>query len=188
MLAKDPVKIPDIPGKISFVTIDGKEYVRYLAGRKYNADRKYTEPERIVIGRRAENMPEMMYPNDNYEQIFSDREQESMEETMTPEEQDFIRNHRTYETYSSFFDALYNELKQQTRRRTDDPINVYKAEKLNKVLRPLLDMMKDEEYAGLLGLIECSEEGGEYGMTYGDAMFLMTQYKNALTKYRRKYL
>ena len=52
MLTQDPVRIPDIPGKISFVTIDDKEYVRYLIKCKYNAEKKYTEQERVVIGRR----------------------------------------------------------------------------------------------------------------------------------------
>ena len=48
-------------------------------------------------------------------------------------------------------------------------------------------MMSGEEYADLLGLIETAEDGEE-GMTYGDVMILLTQYKSALTKYHRSRL
>ena len=46
MEIQGPVKIPDIPGRISFSKIEGKEYVRYQTDRKYNADKKYNESER----------------------------------------------------------------------------------------------------------------------------------------------
>jgi len=51
---------------LSYSKTEDKEYVKYLIGRKYNAERKYTDSERVVIGRRSESMPGMMYPNDNY--------------------------------------------------------------------------------------------------------------------------
>ena len=83
-MPQDMVKIPDIPGKISFSKTEDKEYVKYLIGRKYNAERKYTDSERVVIGRRSESMPGMMYPNDNYEKIFLTKGEENMDENMTP--------------------------------------------------------------------------------------------------------
>ena len=179
MLNQDPVKIPEMPGKITFVKIDGKEYVRYLAGRKYNADRKYNEPEWIVIGRRSETMPGLMYPNDNYEQLFGDEREEN---AMTAEETKFTRKKELYALYVPFFEALYYEFRQQTRRSPDNRVNEYKAECLNRVLEPLKDMMEGEDYAELLGLIGT----GEDGMSYGDAMILLTQYKSALAKFYRK--
>jgi len=186
MLSQDPVKIPDIPGKISFVTIEEKEYVRYLVDRKYNPEKKYTESDRVVIGRRSESMPGIMYPNDNYERIFLQKGEGNMDETMTPEEEKFARDNRTYGMYAPFFDALYHEFRQQTRKRPDELLNNYKAETLNKVLRPLREMMQGEEYAGLLGLAIAGDEEGN-GMTFGDVMILLTQYKSALTKYRRAH-
>ena len=184
MLTQDPVKIPNIPNRITFSRVDDKEYVRYQTERKYNADRKYTEPERIVIGRRSESMPSMMYPNDNYERIFCEEERETMEENMTPEEERFTRDSSTYELYNSFFEGLYHEFKQQTRKNADYFINVYKADSINKVLLPLKEMMQGEPYAELLGLIT-SIENEEDGMTFSDAMILLTQYKSALAKYHR---
>ena len=184
MLNQDPVKIPEIPGKITCVTIDKKEYIRYLAGRKYNAEKKYSEAEWVAIGRKCEEEPGLMYPNDNYEKYFADGETGAGEAEMTAGEAAFLRRHQTLELYGSFFEALYHEIKQQTRKRPESPVNAYQAESVNKVLGPLREMMKDEAYAGLLGLIETGAEE-EGGMSYSDAMILMTQYKSALAKYRR---
>ena len=186
MLKQNPVKIPVIRGKIGFMRKDGKEYVRYLDNRKYNAEKGYTESDWVLIGRRIDSMPGLMYPNDKYEQYFEE-EAESMEEAMTPEEQLYVRNNGTYGLYVTFFDGIYHEFKQQTRKKADEPINRYKAESINKILQPLQEMMKDEAYAGFLGLIETEEENGEEGMSYSDVMILLTQYKSALGKYHRSH-
>ena len=46
--------------------------------------------------------------------------------------------------------------------------------------------MQGEGYSGLFGLIEADD--GENGMTYVDAMILLTQYKSALAKWHRSKL
>ena len=183
MLTQDPVRIPDMPGKISFVTVEGKEYVRYLISRKYNPEKKYTEQERVIIGRRCREMPGLMYPNDNYEQHFNEKENEAVSETMTQEEEKFIRKDKTYKMFSPFFDALYYEFRVQARKSPDGRLNRYKTESLNRVLKPLKEMMQDEEYAQFLGLAEEGKEDEKSGMSHADAMFLLIQYKCALSKY-----
>ena len=178
MLTQDPVKIPDIPGKISFKKSEDKEYVQYLTGREYNTEKKYSEPERVIIGRRCEEMPGLMYPNNKYEEIFK-TEGEGMQEEMTPEEERFIRNNKTYGLYIPFFEEIYNEFKREAHKHGDAPMSAYKAESINKVLGPLREMMKEEEYAGFLGMVEGEE------MSCSDAMILLVQYKTALAKYRK---
>ena len=125
MLTEDPVRIPEIPGKISFLKSEDKEYVRYLRERKYNAERKYNQPEWITIGRRCETMPGLMVPNDNYETIFMNKEEAPMSEEMTPEEAEFIRKNKTYGMYNPFFDALYHEFRQQSRKQPGTPVIRY---------------------------------------------------------------
>ena len=185
MLTQDPVKIPEIPGKINIRIQEGIAYVRYLADRHYDPERKHNVPKWVNIGKKIESMPSMMYPNDNYERIFCEEEREAMEESKTPEEEQFSRDSSTYTLYSSFFEGLYHEFKQQTRKNADYFVNGYKADSINKVLLPLKEMMQGEPYAELLGLIT-SIENEEEGMTYSDAMILLTQYKSALAKYRRE--
>ena len=186
MLTRDPVKVPDMPKKISFVKKDGIEYVRYLANRQYNPEKKYTESDWVLIGKKIGAMPGLMVPNDNYEKYFGEEENDT-EDELTAEEELYIRENSVYGLYSSFFTGLYNELRQQARKKGDEPVNRYKTENINKVLRPLLEMMKNEEYAEMLGLIETGENG-ETEMTYSDVILLMTQYKSALSKYHRSHL
>ena len=83
-----------------------------------------------------------------------------MDENMTPEEEKFARDNKTYGLYGPFFDAMYFEFRQQTRKRPDELLNGYKAETLNKVLRPLREMMQGEEYAELLGPVIAADEDG----------------------------
>ena len=90
MLSGEPVKIPDISGRINFTTQDGMVYVRYLASRKYDPEKKYSIPEWIKIGRQIETMHGLMIPNENYYRIFGE-EGEEMEENMTTEEGQFVR-------------------------------------------------------------------------------------------------
>ena len=186
MLTRDPVKIPRIPGKIRIMKKDGIEYVRYETERTYNPEKQYNAPKAAVIGRKIAAMPGLMYPNENYDKYFGEEENE-MEEELTAEEEQYIRENSIYGLYSSFFTGMYNEFRLQTRKKADEAINRYKAENINKVLRPLLEMMKGEEYAELLGLIESGEDG-ETEMTYSDAMLLLTQYKSALAKYHRNHM
>ena len=181
------VKIPRIEGKISTKKRGEKEYVQYLVERRYNAEKKYSEPERILIGRKIEGMPGLMYPNNNYE-LFLEAEGRQTEEEMTPEEQDYVRQNDTYNLYIPFFEGLYHELKQLTHARgSEGRVNRYKAESINKVLAPLKEMMKDEAYAEFLGFIDIGDNRRE-GMSYSDAMILMTQYKSALARYRKGHV
>ena len=186
MLSGEPVKIPDISGKINLMSQDGMVYVRYLASRQYDPEKKYSIPEWIKIGRQIETMPGLMIPNENYYRLFGEEGAE-MDEDMTAEEGQYVRDSEVYGTYNTFFTGLYNEFKQLTRRKADDLVNRYKADSINRVLAPLKEMMKDEGYSELLGLIEADDDG-ENGMTYGDAMILLTQYKSALTKWHRNKL
>lgn len=186
MLSDDPVKIPEQTKRINYMHKEGIMYVRYLTGRTYDPEKKYNIPNWMIIGRQIEAMPGLMIPNENYYRVFGEKGAET-EEDMTAEEGQYVQDSEVYGTYNTFFTGLYNEFKQLTRRKADDRVNRYKADNINKVLAPLKELMKDEEYSELLGLIEADDDG-ENGMTYGDAMILLTQYKSALTKWHRSKL
>ena len=186
MLILTPVKIPYSHGKIRFMKKeDGREYVLLLKEREYNTEKKYSEPKWILIGKRISSMPGLMYPNQSYEDFF-EREANEMEEELTTEELLYIHNKGIYDMYDPFFDSVFHEIKQQSRKNAEKPLNQYKVDSINKILQPLLEMMKDEEYAGLLSLIKTGESYDEK-MSYSDVMILLTQYKSALTKYHRSH-
>ena len=149
-----------------------------FTGRRYDPDKQYNIPEWVNIGKQIPEMPGLMYPSSNYFQYY-DGETEKMNETMTDEEKAYTRYSTLYERQTNFFEGLYNEFRQQTRRDPEGTVSAYKVEMINEILAPLKEMMKGEEYAGYLKLIE------EENMRNGDVMMLLAKYKSALKEYRR---
>lgn len=69
------VRIPDVPGKINQVKKGKAIYVRCVVGRTYHPEKKYNVPDQRIIGKRSENDPEKMVPNENYVKYFGGLEQ-----------------------------------------------------------------------------------------------------------------
>lgn len=68
------VEIPSIKGKIYEKTINGVVYVNYEYDRIYKPEKKYNIPKRTTIGKRCEEDPTKMYPNDNFLKYFPEKE------------------------------------------------------------------------------------------------------------------
>ena len=185
MYSNKPVRIPEIPGKINLRKEENAVRVRYLAGRKYDPKRKYNIPKWVIIGLQIEAMPSLMLPNHNYDLYFTKGGEEMQK--MNEAEERYTEDRSIFGLYSGFFDKLYYEMRSQSRKNPDMPVNQYKADRINKVLKPLMLVMKDEEYTGLLGLVETgkTEYGAGGGMTYGDVMVLLSQYRNAIEEYQK---
>ena len=186
------VPIPKIKGKIVFRKVNETVYVEYEIRRVYDKNRKYNKPERVRIGVRIRERPDLMLANENYFTYFP-----KGEETMNTEEKASTENYETEREYRftlrEFFDQLFYEFQKMSRKNPEGIVNENKVKRLNSVLQPLLEMMKDEEYAQFLELIpepetQETKEGKTIitGMSYGDVALLMTQFKSALTRYFQK--
>ena len=186
------VPIPKIKGKIVFRKVNETVYVEYEIRRVYDKNRKYNKPERVRIGVRIRERPDLMLANENYFTYFP-----KGEETMNTEEKASTENYETEREYRftlrEFFDQLFYEFQKMSRKNPEGIVNENKVKRLNSVLHPLLEMMKDEEYAQFLELIpepetQETKEGRMIitGMSYGDVALLMTQFKSALTRYFQK--
>ncbi|MBQ6515536.1 MAG: hypothetical protein IJI09_12560 [Clostridia bacterium] len=186
------VPIPKIKGKIVFRKVNETVYVEYEIRRVYDKNRKYNKPERVRIGVRIRERPDLMLANENYFTYFP-----KGEETMSTEEKASTENYETEREYRftlrEFFDQLFYEFQKMSRKNPEGIVNENKVKRLNSVLQPLLEMLKDEEYAQFLELIpepetQETKEGQTIitGMSYGDIALLMTQFKSALTRYFQK--
>lgn len=190
MYENEPVLIPDVPGKICFKNKKGSEYVQYETGRKYDPVRKYNVPERKIIGIRIPSLPEMMLPNENYNQYF--KGDEHMNEEQKTAAKSYSGDRKRFIMLRELFDQMYYEFQIQSRRKPDDPVNGYKAMKINSILAPLRGIMGDEEYAAYLDLVDVSteteQEGADTlsGKTYSDVALLLTQYKGAIKRFNNE--
>ena len=95
--SSNPVKIPEVAGKISFMKKTDRTYVRYEFGRTYNPEKKSTVPQRAIIGMQIRNAPTLMLPNENFEKYFSG----DGKELMTAKER------KTAEEYAALSDEFW---------------------------------------------------------------------------------
>ncbi len=69
-----PVVIPDLKGKIYTKVKGDATYILYQYGSKYKKDKRYAIPQRAIIGKRADNDPGLMFPNEKFQIYFPDTE------------------------------------------------------------------------------------------------------------------
>jgi hypothetical protein len=192
MYFNKPVMIPKAAGKIALAKRGETTYVLYEIGRKYDPNKKYNVPERIGIGVQIPGQPELMLPNENYLTYFPKEEAR-----MTEEEKKTLENYDEEREQQfmlrDFFDQLFFEFQIMSRKRPGFIVNENKVQRINKVLEPIMEMLKNEAYAGFLELIPEPEiqedEDGSCvltGLSYSDVSLLLTQFKGALNRYFQK--
>ena len=189
MFLNKPTLIPKIRGKITFQKKGNSIYVLYDIGRQYDPNRKYCLKNRTMIGVQIPGRPEMMLPNENYLTYFPKGE-ENMTEEEKKNAQDYADERENGLMLRDFFEQLFFEFQMMSRKKPNGVVNEYKVERLNRVLRPLLEMMKGEKYATFLEEIpmpqvKTTKDGEEIktGLTYSDAALMMTQFKSAVNRY-----
>ena len=67
------VEIPNKPGKITHFKKGKATCIRYVAGRIYNAEKKYNVPDHKTIGKLVSE-DSVMIPNENFLKHFGDVE------------------------------------------------------------------------------------------------------------------
>lgn len=103
-------------------------------------------------------------------------------------------NEREYGlTLRDFFEQLFFEFQTQSRKKPNSVINAYKAERLNRVLKSLKELMRGEAYAAFLEEIPMPEtkkakDASEIttGLTNCDVALMITQYKGAVNRFFQK--
>jgi len=192
MYMSEPVPIPKVKGKITLREINNNTYVYYEINRIYDPNRQNTQPFRKVIGVALDQLPGMMLPNQNYLTYFPNGGENDMTEEMKEKAETYVDDRKQFSLLETFFNQLFFEFQIQSRKRSNEVVNTYKVEKINRVLVPLRDLLKNEPYAKFLDIIEmpkeeATEDGESYvvGLSYSDVALVLTQYKGALSRYFR---
>lgn len=66
------VDVPSVQGKIVRKKQSGKAFIQLETGRTYFPDKQYTKPERVIIGKVAEEDENKMHPNESFFIHFPD--------------------------------------------------------------------------------------------------------------------
>ena len=78
MYQQQKVNIPISDGGVTVKVIKGTGYVYYTTGRIYSSEEKRSNPVRVTIGKRCEDDPTKMIPNEKYGIYFADRMPEEL--------------------------------------------------------------------------------------------------------------
>ncbi len=100
-----------------------------------------------------------------------------------------------FEMLRALFNELYVEIDEMKKKKPDGVVNAFKVERINRVLKPLYDLMKDEPFVSYLELVQqpSEEKTGrgtiivETGLTYSDVMIILSQYKGSMNQFWRKH-
>ena len=98
-----------------------------------------------------------------------------------------------FDMLRDLFNETYAEINEMKKKKPDGVVNAFKVERINRVLKPLYDLMKDEPYISYLELVpEPTEEKSgrstvEAGLTYSDVILILSQYKGGLGQFFQKY-
>ena len=189
MFSNQVVLIPKAQGKIVYRHISGSVYIEYETGRIYDPNKQQNIPVRVRIGVQIPGRPEMMLPNENY-LIYFPKEESKMTEQEKTAVHDCVNEREYGLMLRDFFEQMFFEFQIQSRKKPNSVVSEYKVERLNRVLIPLMDMMKGEKYAMFLEEIpipETTEDGDGQetttGLTYSDAALMMTQFKGAVNRF-----
>ena len=78
--------------------------------------------------------------------------------------------------------GLYEEMKDLTKKSSKETLNEFKIKSLNRVLKPLKELLKDQPTAMFLDLLE-----DESLPTNSDVVIILSQYLTAMQKYEDRY-
>ena len=102
-------------------------------------------------------------------------------------------NREQFDMLRSLFNEMYDEVNEQKKKKPDSMANAFKVKRINKILTPLYDLMREEPYAEFLELIpEPTEEKAgrgtvETGLSYSDIALVLSQYRSALSQFYQNY-
>lgn len=78
--------------------------------------------------------------------------------------------------------GLYEEMKDLTKKSSKETLNEFKIKSLNRVLKPLRELLKDQPTAMFLDLLE-----DDSLPTNSDVVIVLSQYLSAMKKYEERY-
>ena len=137
-------------GKIIITPRGENRYVLFETGRKYDPEKKYTKVERRVIGVQVRDRPEYMLPNENYQELFPEKDPSE-----DPALESYTRERDRSERARAYFDQVYFEFMMLSRRMPEGKLSENKARRINQVLRPMKELL---EAAGMTEMLELLPE------------------------------
>jgi DNA-binding transcriptional MocR family regulator len=93
-----------------------------------------------------------------------------------------------FDLLSGMLTRLASEIADLSKKQPDGLVNAFKVGQINRVLKPLKEIMKDEPSAAFLDLVAEVEERAEKSRnSYSDVAVILSQFREACGEYRSKH-
>ncbi len=93
-----------------------------------------------------------------------------------------------FDLLSGMLTRLASEIADLSKKQPDGLVNSFKVGQINRVLKPLKEIMADEPSAAFLDLVEEVEDRAEKSRnSYSDVAVILSQFREACGEYRSKH-
>lgn len=87
-----------------------------------------------------------------------------------------------YEMLEKLLASIYEEMKEFSKKKPDEPLNKFKVKNVNRVLEQVKEIMKDEPTNEFLDLLDDDSLPSN-----SDSILIIGQFNAAMAQYRSKY-
>ncbi len=87
-----------------------------------------------------------------------------------------------FEMLYKLINSIYNELKEFSKKKPDEPLNKFKVKSFNRVLEPIKKILNDEPTSEFLDLLD-----DETLPTNSDAIIVLGQFKSSMAQFQSQY-
>lgn len=87
-----------------------------------------------------------------------------------------------FEMLQELMNSVYLELKEFSKKKPDEPLNKFKVKNINRILKPIKEILIDEPTSEFLDLLD-----DETLPTNSDAILIMGQFKASMKQFHSQY-
>ncbi len=87
-----------------------------------------------------------------------------------------------FQMLSELLNSIYTEMKEFSKKKPDEPLNSFKVNNVNRVLKQLKELLSEEPTIGFLDLLD-----NETLPTNSDAILVIGQFEASMKRFKNKY-
>lgn len=140
-------------------------------GHIYELEKKKGTPKCSTLANRIDSNLQCII--DGYENMNMERKEAADKEQ--------------FDTLTGMLRNISNEFEVLSKKQPDTLLNPFKVRQVNRILKQLKEIMKDELFSQFLELVQEENGKGVSRNSYSDVTVILCQYKEACSEYRDKY-
>jgi len=87
-----------------------------------------------------------------------------------------------FKMLTELLQSIYNEMKEFSKKKPDEPLNKFKVKSVNRVLKKVKEILKNEPTVDFLDILD-----EDTLPTNSDAILIIGQFQASMTRFEKKY-